>query len=370
MQRVAHALEAGARGVGGEAGRERGETFKALDEALRSAAAAELPGALLALAFPDRIGLRRPGPEGRYLLANGRGAAFHQQVALAREPLIVAVALDDREREARIDLAAPLAMDLFERLFEAQIERSERCVWDEEHGAVALLELRRFGALTLEEQRRPPDERRALPVLLDWVQRRGVEALPWDDEARSLQRRMELVCGLGRRDLADWPASDDGTLIASLSVWLAPWLLDSTRRDALAQVPLREALYARLSSEQQHILERLAPRELVLPAGRHVQIDYLSDLAPAVSVRLQDAFGLVDNPAIADGALPLTMRLLSPAQRPVQITRDLPGFWRGSYAEVRKQMRGRYPKHDWPQDPSRTPVARPSSGAPRRRDQR
>jgi ATP-dependent helicase HrpB len=370
--RAAQALEAGARNAAVEAagGRLDSPDALAVEAALRSAKVTELPGALLALAFPDRIGLRRQGLEGRYLLANGRGAVFRQQVSLAREPLIVAVALDDREREARIDLAAPLTMAVFERLFPAQIERSERCAWDEEHGAVELLELRRYGALTLEERRGAADEQRALPVLLDWLQRRGVEALPWDKEARDLQRRMELARGLGRRDLADWPASDDGALLASLAAWLTPWLAAVTRRDALTRVPLPQALYARLSPEQQRRLERLVPREIVLPAGRRVRIDYLGDQAPAVSVRLQDAFGLNNNPTIADGALVVTMRLLSPARRPMQITRDLAGFWRGGYAEVRKQLRGRYPKHAWPEDPLLAPMTQSSGGVPRRRERR
>jgi ATP-dependent helicase HrpB len=224
--------------------------------------------------------------------------------------------------------------------------------------------------LTLEERRAVADEQRALPVLLEWLQRRGVEALPWDDEARSLQRRMELIRGLARRDLADWPASDDGALTANLAVWLTPWLQAITRRDALARVPLREALYARLSSQQQQALERLAPREIALPAGRRVRVDYLGDQAPAVSVRLQDAFGLRNNPTIADGRLTVTLRLLSPAQRPVQITRDLAGFWRGGYAEVRKQLRGRYPKHAWPEDPLQAAATQSSSGVSRRREQR
>ncbi len=302
-------------------------------------------------------------------MANGRGAAFHQQVSLARKELIVAIALDDREREARIDLAAPLDRDLFEQLFRQQIERSERCAWNEELGAVERFELRRFAALILEERRlAAPDAGRATPVLLEWLQRRGLAVLPWDGEARSLQRRMELVRALGRRDLGDWPASDDDALLGSLAGWLAPWLTDVTRRDALARVPLREALYARLSATQQRMLEQLAPRELILPAGRQVRIDYLDEQAPAVSVRLQDAFGLRQNPSIADGAVPITMKLLSPAQRPVQITQDLPGFWRGGYAEVRKQLRGRYPKHAWPEDPTqRLPSSAGAGLRPRRR---
>ncbi len=335
----------------------------------------DLAGALLALAFPDRIGRRREGGQGRYLLSNGHGAAFRGQSSLARAPLIVAVALDDREREARVDLAAPLDPALFERLFVDQIHREQRCVWDEDTGSVQLLEVRRFGALVLEERRLPlADEQRALPLVLELLQRRGLGALPWDTDARSLQRRMELVRALGRSDLAAWPASDDAALSATLSQWLMPYLTGITRRDALERLPLKQALYARLSPAHQRLLETLAPREWVLPNGSRTRIDYLDEQAPCVAVRLQDVFGLAATPVIGCGAMPLTLKLLSPAHRPVQITRDLAGFWRQGYAEVRRQLRGRYPKHAWPENPleaqatgskrraSRPPTVRPGRG--------
>jgi ATP-dependent helicase HrpB len=315
-----------------------------------------LPGALLALAFPDRIGQRREGAPGRYLLSNGRGAAFPGPTALAREPYIVAVALDDRAREATIELAAPLSQPVLETLFAAQIEIERALAWEEAHGGVQLREIRRFQALRLEERRLPlDDEAQAVPIVLQWLQRQGVETLPWDPESRELQGRIEFVRGLGRPELTDWPASDDATLAATLPEWLAPFLIGVTRADHLARLPLRPALLARLTSAQRRVLDQLAPTELPLPKGRRGRLDYSDPQGPRLSVRLQDAFGMRETPRIGGGAVALTLVLLSPARRPVQITRDLAGFWRGSYAEVRKQLRGRYPKHAWPEDPLQAP---------------
>lgn len=311
-----------------------------------------LPGALLALAFPDRIGQRREGASGRYLLANGRGAAFAGPTGLARAPFIVAVALDDREREAAIELAVPLAPAILETLFAPQIEQERSGVWDEELGGVQLHERRRLGALLLEERRLPlVDAGQALPIVLQRLQRRGTGALPWDKESRELQGRMEFVRSLARSDLPDWPATDDATLASTLPQWLGPFLTGITRGEEVARLPLRQALLARLSTAQQRVLERLAPPELPLPGGRRGRLDYSNPQGPSLSVRLQDAFGLEQTPTVGGGAVPVTVVLLSPARRPVQITRDLAGFWRGSYAEVRKQLRGRYPKHAWPENP-------------------
>jgi ATP-dependent helicase HrpB len=324
----------------------------------------ELTGALLALAFPDRIGQRREGGEGRYLLANGRGAAFVGQVSLAREEFIVAVELDDREREARIDLAAPLPRAWLERLFQARIVSEALFGWQPRDGAVLASFVRRLDALLLEDSQRPAaDDQRAVAAMLEGVRQLGLDALPWDAESRALQARLEFVRTLQRRELTDWPASDDAALTASLEQWLAPWLPGITRREHLARLPLAEALRARLGASQLRALETLAPRELVVPSGSHIRIDYVDANAPCIAVRLQEVFGLMETPRIGGGAVPLTFKLLSPAQRPLQITSDLSGFWRSSYKEVRKDMRGRYPKHHWPEDPAQ---ALPSRGLKRR----
>ncbi|HEX2789108.1 MAG TPA: ATP-dependent helicase HrpB, partial [Steroidobacteraceae bacterium] len=324
----------------------------------------ELAGALLALAFPDRIGQRREGSDGRYLLANGRGAAFTGTVSLAREEFIVALELDDRAREARIDLAAPLTRALLQQLFASHIVTEERFGWEHRSAAVLARRIRRLDALLLEDVQQPAaGDERAVAAMLEGVRQLGIEALPWDAHSRGLQARLQFVRALHRDDLVDWPASDDAALMASLPQWLGPYLTGITRRDQLARVALLEALRGRLSPAQQRSLEALAPRELALPGGTRIRIDYVDANAPCISVRLQEVFGLMETPRIADGAVAVTFKLLSPAQRPVQITRDLAGFWRSSYLAVRKDMRGRYPKHHWPDDPLQ---AQPMRGARRK----
>ncbi len=313
---------------------------------------AQSPGALLALAYPDRIAQRREGGGGRYLLANGRGAALPGAHALGNQEYLVAVELDDSEREARIDLAAPITRAALEAAAGDGLERGEEVRWDARSASVLARRTLRLGALLLEEKplaQLPAGATAA--AMLEGVRGLGLAALPWDDGTRMLQARLEFVRGLGRGDLAGWPASDDAALLATLDEWLPPWLEGCTRREHLARVPLAEALMARLGAAQRRALDELAPRELAVPTGSRLRIDYLDDNAPCLSVRLQEVFGLAETPRIGGGSRPVTFKLLSPAQRPVQITRDLAGFWTSSYAEVRKQMRGRYPRHHWPENP-------------------
>jgi ATP-dependent helicase HrpB len=210
----------------------------------------------------------------------------------------------------------------------------------------------------------------ARAAMLAGVRELGVESLPWDRDARDLQARTEFVRKLvvqpdarpaeavGTQSRArtgtasaEWPDVSDGALMADLDTWLAPWLDGVTRKEHLARVPLPDALRALLTWEQQRELDELAPTHLEVPSGSRIRIDYLDESAPALSVRLQEVFGLESTPRIGRGRVPITFKLLSPAQRPVQVTRDLASFWRGSYAEVRKDMRGRYPKHYWPENP-------------------
>jgi ATP-dependent helicase HrpB len=323
------------------------------------------PGELLAQAFPDRIAQRREGGGGRYLLANGRGAAFPAAHALGNQEYLVAVELDDREREARIDLAAPLTRAELETAVGAQLQREQSVAWDARTSAVLARRLLRYDHLVIEDKPLPkvPAEAAAVAMLAG-LRQMGIEALPWDEAARNLQARLEFVRALGRSDLTDWPASDDPSLLASLQEWLPAWLEGCTRREHLARLPLTELLLARLSVAQRRVLDELAPRELALPTGSKLRIDYLDDNAPCISVRLQEVFGMAATPRIGGGAVPVTFKLLSPAQRPVQITRDLAGFWRSSYLEVRKEMRGRYPRHNWPENPAE---AAPHRGLKRRR---
>jgi len=327
----------------------------------------QMAGALLSLAYPDRIAARRSDGEGRYLLANGRGARFDTATSLAREEFIVALELDDREREARIDLAAPLARAQLEQLFATRIVEEDQFGWDAREEAVLARRVRRLDALVIDSSSRaPPDDERTLAVMLQGLAQMGLAALPWDSESRALQARMEFVRKLTRSDLKDWPASDDPALMASAAHWLAPYLKGVTRRSHLVHVPVLAALRARLSTAQTRALDTLAPRDVLVPSGSRIRIDYLDENAPCVSVRLQEVFGLQQTPCIGGGAVAVTFKLLSPAQRPVQITRDLAGFWRSSYVEVRKDMRGRYPRHQWPENPLEAAPSRRSLKAPPR----
>jgi len=322
------------------------------------------PGSLLALAFPDRVAQRRGASGGRYLLSNGRGAAFAGQAGLAAQEYLVAVQLDDRDREARIDLAAPITRAEIEARFAAQIVDEEQVSWDPRTAAVLARRLRRFEALVLDDHPLPQiPAQLAASAMLGGIRQLGIEALPWDRDTRNLQARLEFVRHLEPAPLPDWPASDAAALAGDLEHWLAPWLEGITRREHLARLPLREALLARLDAAQRRALDELAPRELAVPSGSRIRIDYVDDNAPCIEVRLQEVFGLAATPRIGGNRVPVTLKLLSPAQRPVQITRDLAGFWRSSYVEVRKEMRGRYPRHHWPEDPMQ---AAPSRGARRR----
>jgi len=354
-RRVARDLERQAHESGGTAGAGRADTGGD-------------PGLLLAFAYPDRIGRRRASGAGRFILANGRGAAFEGPQGLARQELIVAVDLDDRERDARILLAAPLERRDLTEHFADRIQRRESVQWSTREQAVIARRTVELDALVLEEQPLadvPAEAARG--AMLTGVRELGIAALPWNGEARDLQARIEFV----RAALegtpgapAAWPQVCDAALGATLETWLAPWLDGVTRREHLARVPLTDALRARLTPEQRRELEEWAPANLTMPSGSRIRVDYLDDSAPAVSVRLQEAFGLADTPRLGRGRVPVTFRLLSPARRPVQVTRDLASFWRGAYTQVRKDLRGRYPKHYWPENPLE---AQPTRGVRPRR---
>jgi ATP-dependent helicase HrpB len=326
-------------------------------------------GLLLAFAYPDRIGRRRGAQQGRYTLANGRGALFAEPQALARQEFIVAVDLDDRERDARIRLAAPLErVELLEH-FAARIEERESVEWSSREQAVLARRTVRLDELVLEE--RPladiPAEAAQRAMLLG-VHELGIAALPWERDVRDLQARIEFVrAALAHGGTqAPWVSVSDASLMETLDTWLAPWLAGVTRREHLSRVPLAAALRALLTVPQQRQLEEWAPTHLTVPSGSRIRVDYLDDSAPLVAVRLQEVFGLAATPLLGPARVPVTFRLLSPAQRPVQVTRDLASFWRGAYAEVRKDLRGRYPKHYWPENPLEAQPTRGTGRRPRR----
>ncbi|HET9108649.1 MAG TPA: ATP-dependent helicase HrpB [Steroidobacteraceae bacterium] len=319
--------------------------------ALQPDRAADSAGGLLALAFPDRIGRQRSAGEGRFILTNGRGAHFAEPQGLSRQELIVAVDLDDRERDARIRLAAPLRRGEVEELMAARLERSDSVEWSTREQAVLARRVLRLDGLVLEESALPEVPQEASrAAMLEGIRQLGIGSLPWSREARDLQARVAFVRALDEAH-GRWPDLSDTALAQSVGDWLPLWLDGITRRDHLARIPLLDALLSRLSWDERRELDTLAPSHLTVPSGSRVRIDYLDESAPAVSVRLQEVFGLTATPRIGAGRVPLTFKLLSPAQRPVQVTRDLASFWRGAYSEVRKDLRGRYPKHYWPENP-------------------
>ena len=316
-------------------------------------------GLLLATAYPDRIARRR-GDSPRYLLANGRGAAFPGPDALSQHEFLVIADLDAGEREARIHLAAPVARDaLLESLGDA-VRRIDRVEWDRREAAVVARRELRYGALVLEEAAlRNPSREDQVTAMLAGVADLGLEALPWSRAARVLQTRVAFArAALGADAAVSWPDLADVALAATLAEWLGPYLDGILRRDHLAKLDLASILGARLDHGQQRELDRLAPTHLTVPSGSRVPIDYESD-PPRISVRLQEVFGMATTPRVANGRVALALELLSPAHRPVQVTRDLESFWARGYAEVRKELKGRYPKHYWPDDPrTAEPTAR------------
>ncbi|WP_172296381.1 ATP-dependent helicase HrpB [Pseudoruegeria sp. HB172150] len=300
------------------------------------------PSVQAALAYPDRIGLRRPGDAPRWVLSCGTGAEMDPGDALAGSRLIVAIDLSGGGREAKIRQAVALTEAELRGLYADRIEWHDICRWSKRHRRVETRRQERFGALVLDDRiwKNPPASAYAT-ALLDAVRDLG---LPWNDRARRLQARIELLRSQGM-DLPD--CSGDG-LTAALDDWLLPHLAG---RKSLEGLDISDALKARLDWSQQQELDRLAPPDFETPLGRKLPIDYGGG-TPEIAVRLQEMFGVREHPVIGPQWLPLKITLLSPARRPVQVTTDLPGFWATSYADVRKDMRGQYPKHPWPEDPT------------------
>nr|WP_255570604.1 ATP-dependent helicase HrpB [Cohnella sp. CFH 77786] len=303
-------------------------------------------GLLLAFAYPDRIGRRRDG--GKFLLSGGRGAAFAEGQPLSREEWIVAADVEDSGTESRIRLAAPVALtDLLAHFPEAATE--ERSVlWDREARAVRARIRRKLGALLLEEipMASPPSDQ-VTQALMAGIRDLGLDVLPWSRAARQYQERAVFV----RRSDPAWPDLSDEALRASLEEWLAPYAGGMRSLADLQRVNLKEALESRLPWHLRRELDELAPTHWSVPSGSRIPIDYSDPDSPVLAVRLQELFGLPETPRIAGGRVPLVLHLLSPAGRPVQVTRDLASFWRDAYFEVRKDLRGRYPKHYWPDNP-------------------
>ena len=310
-------------------------------------------GALVALAYPGRVAQRRGG-QGQYRLVNGRGAALAPEDPLSREPYLAIADLDDAGRDARVFLAAAIDRAEIEALFADRIETTEEIVWDERAEAVTAARRVKLGALVLDETKSETGgaEARAAAMLAG-IRLMGLDCLPWTPGLRSFQARNRF---LHRLD-PSWPDFSDETLLAGLETWLAPFLGNSSRRAHLARIDLAAVLSARLDWAQQRKLESLAPTHLDVPSGSRIALDYGVD-PPVLAVKLQEMFGQVETPTVGGGKVPVVVHLLSPAGRPLQVTQDLGNFWRSGYAAVRSELRGRYPRHPWPEDPLTAPPTR------------
>ena len=309
-------------------------------------------GGLLSLAYPDRVAQRRPGIVGKFLLSNGKGAVLLHADRLATKDFLVAIDLDDRGREAQIRLAAGLSREMLEAATGDRWQRTTETFWSSQEQCVVAREVVRLDALILEEKpRRTDDVADVLQAMLDGIREMGLSALPWSDDCRAFCARAELARRLELPSTQTWQSMSDEGLLQSIDTWLTPWLDGVTRRAHLSRLPLLEALQFRIGSDGVRRLDEWLPTHLTVPTGSRIRIDYIDDLAPCASMRMQEVFGLATTPRLALGKVPVTFKLLSPAQRPLQITSDLASFWRNAYTDVRKDMRGRYPRHYWPEDP-------------------
>lgn len=327
-------------------------------------AEADAAGLLLAFAYPDRIGRARSTGSGRYVLSGGRGAVLPGPAALGRSEYIVVAALDAGEREARIQLAAPVELGLLLEQFAHLVEDTQRVEWDPRSETVAARRVCSLGGLVIEDAPLRNVGALATTAMLAGIRALGLACLPWTRDLEQWRARVAFARAHDARNDTSWPDVSDAALLATADDWLAPRLDGITRRDQLGRVDLRGALHGLLDWDGQRRLDAFAPMQLTVPSGSRIAIDYTSGV-PTLAVRLQEVFGLAASPRVADGRVAVTMELLSPARRPMQVTRDLESFWARGYHEVRKELKGRYPKHYWPDDPHQaTPTrrVRPAGG--------
>jgi ATP-dependent helicase HrpB len=324
--------------------------------------AGSLVGSLLALAYPERIAKNRGGAAGGFVLANGRGAQVDPASPLARQPYLAVAELTGSAASGRILLAAPITLAEIEARFADRIAAHDEITFDPASASLRMRRLRRLGAIALAEQPMPVTaSEEAARMLAEGVARLGIERLPW---TKALRQWRDRIMFLRAAEGGEWPDLSDAALAADVD-GLASMLAGKTSLAELSADEFGTALAARLPFRLHRRLEDEAPTHFEAPTGSRVPIDYEAQGGPKIAIRVQELFGLDRHPAIAGGKIPLVVELLSPAQRPVQTTRDLLGFWRGSYAAVRTEMRGRYPKHPWPEDPiaaTATRRAKPRKG--------
>lgn len=306
-------------------------------------------GRLLALAYPDRIGKRRPGDTPRYQLSNGKGALLRDDDGLARHEWLVAADLDGKAKEATIYLAAPVDLSALETDLAAHISEQDEAEWDDKRGTVVARRTRRLGSLLLAEKPLNKVSPELIQQgLLAAIRRKGLDSLPWTPGTRQWQARVAL---LAEHFPGQWPDVSDQALTEILEQWLAPFLTGISRWSELARLNLQNALNSLLEYPQQQQLAELAPTALTIPTGSSVNLDYTAENGPVLAAKLQALFGWTKTPEVAGGKVPVLIHLLSPARRPLAVTADLASFWLNVYPQVRKDTRGRYPKHPWPEDP-------------------
>ena len=319
---------------------------------------------LLAHAYPERVALERTPGSGRYLTRSGRGAALHPSDPLMGSPALAIAAADGRCSDARIQLALPLALSSLTALALSAGEELAQVCWDSQQQRIRAERELRLGALVLERRPWPNAPASVLrTALLHGLAELGIEALPWDSHSRQLQQRLDLA----HRELGQpWPNRSLAALEADPESWLGDQLDGLRNRADLQGLNLEEALWNGLAWEARRELEELLPQAIEIPSGRLAKLDYSSG-EPVLAVKLQELFGAASTPSVLGGRLSITVQLLSPAGRPAAITQDLAGFWSGAYQEVRKELRGRYPRHPWPEDPANTPATALTNRALQRR---
>ncbi|MCP3869481.1 MAG: ATP-dependent helicase HrpB, partial [Gammaproteobacteria bacterium] len=309
----------------------------------------EAIGNLLVYAYPDRIAHRRPDQRERYLLATGRGAVLPPGDPLAASEYLVAPQLDAGHKEGRIFLAEPLSLSDLKRYHPDLFSHSEQVYWDDSVAKVVAIRCLNLRELVIEKQPLSDVNREEIMgAMLTGIERMGIECLGWNRKSRQLQARVNCLRHL--QPERDWPDLSDRRLQVDLS-WLEPYLIGISKAQQLKQIDLHEIFTTMLGWKKQQQLALDAPSSIVVPSGSKIAIEYRLEEPPLLAVRIQEMFGQITTPTICGGKVVLLLHLLSPAQRPIQITSDLAGFWQRSYPEVKKELKGRYPKHYWPDDP-------------------
>ncbi|MGB0909737.1 MAG: ATP-dependent helicase HrpB [Nitrospirales bacterium] len=314
----------------------------------------DVVGLLLAFAYPDRIAQRQSRQHGHYRLANGKSGIFLESDALVAEDYVVVADLDGTKPHARICLAAPVKLNDLKEQYPELFQNVEYVKWDDQQSAVQAQRQRRLGEIIIDDS---PLSETSSPLvttaLLQGIRRKGLDCLPWTKELRNWQARVTYVQRMAGEH-SDWPVVSDSHLLEALESWLAPYLNGMSRLSELKRMKLNIPLHALLTWKQQQALNQQAPTHITVPTGSRIGLDYCSQDIPILAVRLQEMFRQPDTPRLAQGKGQVLLHLLSPARRPIQVTQDLASFWKNGYQDVKKELKGRYPKHHWPDDPLQT----------------